>query len=75
MGLFGAAQAIAFGLGSFIGTAMVDIMRALTPRDEIAYGTVFAFEGLVFLIAALLALRLTSQNAAAVRPTAMMPGE
>ena len=29
MGLFGAAQAIAFGLGSFAGTAMVDVMRRL----------------------------------------------
>ena len=75
MGLFGAAQAIAFGLGSFIGTAMVDVMRALTPHDAVAYGSVFAFEGLVFLIAALLALRLTSPNAATTRSTAMMPGE
>ena len=75
MGLFGAAQAIAFGLGSFIGTALVDVMRLLTPQDALAYGAVFAFEGFVFLVAALLALRLTSPDAAAVRPTAMMPGE
>lgn len=75
MGLFGAAQAIAFGLGSFAGTAMVDIMRLLTTLDAMAYGTVFAFEGLVFLVAAALALRLTSPNAAAdVRP-ALIPGE
>ena len=75
MGLFGAAQAIAFGLGSFIGTAMVDVMRLITPQDALAYGTVFTFEGLVFLIAAALAVRLTSSNAdASVRP-AMMPGE
>ncbi len=75
MGLFGAAQAIAFGLGSFAGTAMVDVMRVLTPQNALAYGSVFAFEGFVFLIAAALALRLTSPKAAAsVRP-AMMPGE
>ena len=75
MGLFGAAQAIAFGLGSFIGTAMVDAMRAVTTADALAYGSVFAFEGLVFLVAAGLALRLTSADAAGAHPAAMMPGE
>lgn len=70
MGLFGAAQAIAFGLGSFLGTAAVDLMRALIDADAVAYGTVFAAEGLVFLIAAALAPRLSqgapSHGAAAV---------
>ncbi len=75
MGLFGAAQAIAFGLGSFIGTALVDIMRALTPQDALAYGSVFAVEGLVFFVAAVLALRLTSPHAVPRGDTAMMPGE
>ncbi len=75
MGLFGAAQAIAFGLGSFIGTAMVDVMRLITPQDALAYGTVFSFEGLVFLIAAALALRLTSPTADTAPRPAMMPGE
>lgn len=75
MGLFGAAQAIAFGLGSFAGTAMVDVMRFLTEQDAVAYGSVFAFEGFVFLVAAILALRLTSPNAGADMRPAMMPGE
>ena len=75
MGLFGAAQAIAFGLGSFAGTAMVDVMRFVTMGDALAYGVVFAFEGFVFLIAAALALRLVSPRGQAhVRP-ALMPGE
>jgi BCD family chlorophyll transporter-like MFS transporter len=75
MGLFGAAQAIAFGLGSFAGTAMVDLMRLLTPDAALAYGSVFAVEGLVFLVAAALALRLTSPHAEAGARPAMMPGE
>lgn len=75
MGLFGAAQAIAFGLGSFAGTAMVDIMRLVTSLDALAYGSVFAFEGFVFLVAAALALRLTSPTAAADARPALMPGE
>lgn len=57
MGLFGAAQAIAFGLGSFLGTAMVDLMRSLAP-DPQAYGAVFILEGGLFLISALLAARI-----------------
>lgn len=44
MGLFGAAQAIAFGLGSFFGTAMVDIMRFILDGDALAYGSIFAVE-------------------------------
>lgn len=75
MGLFGAAQAIAFGLGSFAGTAMVDLMRLITSQDAVAYGSVFAVEGIVFLVAAALALRLTSPNADASARPAMMPGE
>ncbi|WP_300038342.1 BCD family MFS transporter [uncultured Roseobacter sp.] len=75
MGLFGAAQAIAFGTGSFIGTAMVDVMRQITTSDAVAYGTVFAFEGFVFLIAAVLALRLTTPRANQAAGTAMMAGE
>ncbi|QJF53367.1 BCD family MFS transporter [Roseobacter ponti] len=75
MGLFGAAQAIAFGAGSFIGTAMVDIMRWLTQADATAYGAVFTFEGFVFLIAAGLAMRLTAPGPENRNQTAMMPGE
>ena len=72
MGLFGAAQAIAFGVGSFLGTAAADVMRALTTSDALAYGSVFAAEGAVFLIAAALALRL---SAAPAPQTELVPGE
>ncbi|MEM6566097.1 MAG: BCD family MFS transporter [Pseudomonadota bacterium] len=75
MGLFGAAQAIAFGLGSFAGTAMVDVMRSFTPDNAVAYGTVFSIEGLVFLIAAALAMRLTTTKRQDAPRPAMMPGE
>lgn len=75
MGLFGAAQAIAFGFGSFIGTAMVDVMRLVTAQDATAYGSVFTFEGFIFLGAAVLALRLTSPTATTQGQSAMMPGE
>lgn len=62
MGVFGAAQAIGFGIGSFAGTVASDAMRALTGSDALGYGGVFAAEGLIFLVAAGLALRLTASE-------------
>ncbi len=55
MGLWGAAQAIAFGLGGFLGTAAVDLTRFLFASPVPAYATVFAAEALLFIIAARLA--------------------
>ncbi|MDU8944507.1 BCD family MFS transporter [Ovoidimarina sediminis] len=74
MGLFGAAQAIAFGLGAFLGTAAADIMRALVASDALAYCTVFATEGVIFLVAAILALRI-AEPSRAPDPGALVPGE
>lgn len=74
MGIFGAAQAIAFGLGSFLGTAAADIMRSLTTNDALAYGSVFAAEGLVFLVAAFLAMSLNTNTKAAAQAD-LVPGE
>ncbi|MDF1748255.1 MAG: PucC family protein, partial [Alphaproteobacteria bacterium] len=58
MGVWGAAQAIAFGLGGFMGTVLVDLSRGLFHDPALAYGSVFAFEGLLFLVSALLAARI-----------------
>ena len=57
IGLWGAAQAIAFGLGGFLGTLGVDLARTLLA-SQAAYAVVFAAEGLLFLIAGVLAARL-----------------
>lgn len=56
MGLWGAAQAIAFGLGGFLGTVAVDATRLLYGAPEIAYAIVFCAEACLFIIAAGLAL-------------------
>ncbi|MEM9043538.1 MAG: BCD family MFS transporter [Pseudomonadota bacterium] len=72
MGVFGAAQSIGFATGGFLGTAAVDAMRLTTDRLELAYGTVFIAEGVVFLIAALLALRAVQ---GLTRPPLAVPGE
>jgi BCD family chlorophyll transporter-like MFS transporter len=58
MGLWGAAQAIAFGLGGFLGTAASDLARHLLDSPGVAYAAVFAGEGALFVVAALLAARV-----------------
>ncbi|MEM6665321.1 MAG: BCD family MFS transporter [Pseudomonadota bacterium] len=58
MGLWGAAQAVAFGLGGFMGTVAIDISRALLGSPETAYGLVFAGEGILFVVSAVLAARI-----------------
>jgi MFS transporter, BCD family, chlorophyll transporter len=68
MGLWGAAQAIAFGLGGFAGTIVVDIARAVLPVEE-AYALVFMIEAGLFLIAAAVALAIAMPSAARPRAT------
>lgn len=58
MGIWGAAQAIAFGLGGFLGAVGVDAMRAVLPNTGEAFFVVFALEAALFVVAALLASRL-----------------
>ncbi len=58
MGLFGAAQAIAFGVGGFAGTVSADILKVLTGSNAISYGSVFAAEASLFIISAYLAMSI-----------------
>jgi BCD family chlorophyll transporter-like MFS transporter len=58
MGLWGAAQAVAFGAGGFLGTMGVDVMRALVSMPAVAYGTVFTSQAVMFLLATVLAARV-----------------
>ena len=69
MGVWGAAQAISFGLGGFMGTVLIDITRKLTHDDANAFFAVFSFEAMLFVLAAILATRIRAgaraeQNAA-----------
>ena len=61
MGVWGAAQAIAFGLGGFLGTVAVDLTRWATGSVPSSFATVFAGEALLFLASALIALRIVHQ--------------
>jgi len=58
MGFWGAAQAIAFGLGGSLGTLASDGARAILHSSVAAYATVFSAEALLFLASAVLAIRL-----------------
>jgi BCD family chlorophyll transporter-like MFS transporter len=58
MGLFGAAQAIAVGLGGVVATALVDAVRWLSGSPLWAYALVFVAEALTFAAAAVLASRV-----------------
>jgi len=78
MGLWGAAQAIGFGLGGFAGTVAVDLLRALGATVPFAYGGVFLLEGLIFVVAAAIALRVKAPAPAAqdaVAPADLQPAE
>lgn len=71
MGLWGAAQAIAFGLGGLVGAVGVDAARALTGEVGLAFQIIFAGEALLFLLAAFIALK----PATAVHRTALEAAE
>ena len=76
MGLWGAAQGIAFGVGGFTGTAMADLARWLIGTPALAYAAVFALEAALFLAAAVLAWRVgdVRDSAAAARSKADLVG-
>jgi MFS transporter, BCD family, chlorophyll transporter len=56
MGVWGAAQAIAFGVGGLTGAMIVDHLRSGAASDGTAFGTVFAIEAAMFILAALVAV-------------------
>jgi MFS transporter, BCD family, chlorophyll transporter len=65
MGLWGAAQGIAFGCGGLFGAAASDIAKLLTGSPAQAYAWVFALEAALFLVAAVMALQIRPQTSAA----------
>jgi BCD family chlorophyll transporter-like MFS transporter len=75
MGLWGAAQALAAGVGGLVGAAAADALRLLMPVED-AFGAVFVAEAGLFLIAALIALRVIEGRGGQRLPDAqLIPGE
>lgn len=68
MGVWGASQAIAFGLGGLLGAVGLDVARWMLGEVGAAFQLVFAVEAGAFVLAALLAVKAT--GAAAIRASA-----
>ncbi len=60
LGVFGAAQAVAYGLGVSLGGAGVDIAHVLTGSPIRGYAMVFSVEAALFAVSAVLAFRSAS---------------
>jgi BCD family chlorophyll transporter-like MFS transporter len=60
MGLWGAAQAVAFALGGLFSTTLVDSARYFLGSPAAAFGIVFCAEAALFIIAARFAARMAS---------------
>jgi MFS transporter, BCD family, chlorophyll transporter len=79
MGVWGAAQAIAFGLGGFLGTVLADAARALTGDVATAYASVFWLEAMMFVVSAwiagMLALGAASGRSMTTTQSNLQPAE
>jgi BCD family chlorophyll transporter-like MFS transporter len=62
LGVFGAAQALAYAVGTMAGAAGVDVARAVLDSAVAGYQAVFLAEALLFVGAAWLALRSASRE-------------
>lgn len=60
MGVWGASQAIAFGLGGLLGAGGRDIALKLTGDNGTAFQIIFTIEAALFVLAAILALGVAS---------------
>lgn len=66
MGVWGAAQAVAFGLGGLLGTGVIDLMRYVVGSIPAAYSAAFVIQALLFIVASFLAATLSSEKARAL---------
>ena len=74
MGVWGAAQALAFGLGSMAGSSAVDLARLLLGSPVAAYAAVFAGQAVLFLVAGLLSLRVDQSRSGRGSPELVVAG-
>jgi BCD family chlorophyll transporter-like MFS transporter len=72
MGLWGAAQALAFGLGGLTGSGASDLARRLLGAPDLAYAAVFAGEAGLFLLAASQAMRVFDATPRRTTPPSSM---
>lgn len=75
LGVWGAAQALGFGLAGLIGAATKDATLALDGSEAAAYSAVFALEAGLFVAAALLAASVGGAARGAMPKTAPVTGD
>lgn len=68
MGVWGAAQALGFAAGGFLGAVGVDIGRGLMGADAPAFGLVFTLEAGLFLASAIIASRIGAPASSVAPP-------
>ncbi|MDA8962044.1 BCD family MFS transporter [Congregibacter sp.] len=68
MGLWGASQAIAFAVGGFLGTVAIDVSRLFIAEPAVAYSFVFSLEAVMFVVAAVIGMRLRPTESNYQRP-------
>ena len=62
IGLWGGAQAIAFGLGGLLGAGASDLARSIFTNPATAYSLVFFIEAILFIASAYMASLVESKN-------------
>jgi len=74
MGLWGAAQAVAFALGGLFATLTVDLVRTAFGSAVAAYGIVFGIQAALFVAAAGFAARVAviPSRRSAAQPTGVI---
>jgi BCD family chlorophyll transporter-like MFS transporter len=69
MGIWGAAQAIAFGTGGIVGTLSIDITRWWLESVSLAYAIVFVGQAILFAASAWLAIQVSASKRTKSNPT------
>ena len=62
IGLWGGAQAIAFGLGGLLGAGASDLARSIFINPASAYASVFFIEAILFVASAYMASQVESKT-------------
>ena len=62
IGLWGGAQAIAFGLGGLLGASASDLARSIFTNPAFAYSSVFFIEAILFIASAYMASQVESKT-------------
>jgi BCD family chlorophyll transporter-like MFS transporter len=73
MGLWGAAQAVAFALGGLVSTGIVDLVRHWRGSPVMAFCIVFGVEAAMFAVAALYAAQIDSFKNRGTAATTVVP--